>query len=135
MIMKNLLITLALLLAVATSLQIHQDQVSSDELTEDIITGSLWKLYNDDGRLGIVEFEDDGKFTLYDNDFLNTAWATKSTWLFDNEVLLIKRAADGVADTKFVHAIKDNYGKWHLEGRYFLANNEGKGWRHYLIQE
>jgi len=97
----------------------------SEDLTVDALLNSEWKFYNDNGLLGVIGFNENGKITLYDNN-------NERTWTIDTQGSLVIKRGDGVVSTKFVHAYRDYFGKWHLEGRFLLTNN---GWRHYIIQQ
>ena len=59
-----------------------------------------------------MAFNPDGTIAIYDNP-------NERFWRVEGDTLIIENENHEVS-TKYVSAIKDYYGKWHLEGRFTL---------------
>ena len=71
-----------------------------------------------------MKFKSPNTIALYTHD-------NEKYWSFDGKFLTV-HSSTNVPTTKYVKVFVDIFGKFHLEGRFLLADN---GWRHYLVEK
>ena len=96
-------------------------------LSRDDVIHAKWMLFNDNGYVGDMELEDNGKIKGYKDGNFDT-WKLSS--IAHGYTILEIYGTNKKRSTQFIFSIKDSTGMWKLHG----PADYNKAWRHYLIQ-
>ena len=102
-------------------------KLKSNKLTREILLNNKWLFYNDNGYLGEMTFEDNGKIAGYSNKNEHAWKISQGPYGYG---ILEFWGSNNKRTCQFISAVLDATNKWRLQGPF----ETNKAWKHYLHQ-